>query len=267
MSVPGLSRGIAILRLFRRDRTELSAPRIAAELRIPRSTVHRLLVELVELGLLRRAGEGRFGLAAGVLTLGYEYLASAEITTLAEPILENLRDRTNWSAHLAVRQDRTVVYLSRFASRSALTRNVVVGTSLPAHATLIGRVLLADLELAELRVLYENCDFGPGKGPDDIAGLEEMLMQDRARGHVASDGYFEAGVPAIAAPVCDGSLRVVAAINLVANAPVDDAVMAQATHAVREAAAELSRFLGSPPPRAEGIAHSSKVQDEVLNGN
>jgi len=124
MSVPGLERGIGILRLFRRDRPYLTPPQIAVELAIPRSTVHRLLAVLVDLGLLRRADDSRFALAAGVLTLGHECLASLDIVGVSRSALESLRDETGWSVHLAVRHGRSVIYLVRYASRAAVTTNI-----------------------------------------------------------------------------------------------------------------------------------------------
>lgn len=247
MSVPGLERGIAILRLFRRDRAMLGAPEIAADLGLPRSTAHRLLLSLVELGMLRRTDNGRFMLDAGVLTLGYEYLASADITDLAAPILERLRNDTNWSTHLAIRQGASIVYLSRYASRAAVTRNISVGTSLPAHATVMGRVLLSDLEPTELRALYADVPLPSGSpaSPRDVGALEQMLLADRRRGHAASDGYYEPDVHVVAAPVHDATLKIVAAINATAvGAGAHD--QAGVTQRVLAAARALSRLLGAP---------------------
>lgn len=254
MSVPALERGIGILRLFRRDRARLTAPQIATELRLPRSTVHRLLAELEALGLIRREGEGRFALDAGVLMLGFEYLASQDIVALAAPVLEALRDETNWSTHLAVRQERSIVYLSRFASRSAVTRNIAVGSSLPAHATLMGRLLLSDLEPTDLQALYANAPLEKvtADTPTDVVALQRLIQEDRTRGYVASGGFFEPGVRTIAAPVRDASLKIVAAIN--GTAINDEGIAMDAAVApIVAAAARISRLLGAPEtiPAAE----------------
>lgn len=251
MSVPALERGIAILRLFRRDRSHLTAPQVAAELSLPRSTVHRLLVELEGLGLVRREGEGRFALDSGVLLLGFEYLASQDIVALASPVLEQLRDETNWSTHLAIRQGVSIVYLSRFASRAAVTRNVAVGSSLPAHATLMGRLLLSDLEPTELLALYDGAvlERVTPDTPVDLGELQRLIQQDRERGYAASTGFYEPGVRTIAAPIRDASLKIVAAIN--GTAVNDEGIaMAQAMAPIRAAADRISRLLGAPETAA-----------------
>lgn len=252
MSVPGLERGVAILRLFRRDRLHLSAPQIADELHIPRSTVHRLLATLADLGLVRRVDESRFALAAGVLTLGHECLASLDVVSLAEPLLAGLRDETGWSTHIAVRQSRFVVYLARHASRAAVTTNIAVGTSLPAHATMMGRILLSSLEPQELRSLYagvELTEHGP-ETPRTLAALEALIETDRARGFAVSTGFYQQGVAAVAAPVFDGSRKVIAAINATAPAEQQTVNLDAVARAVVRAAQAISVQLGAPAANA-----------------
>jgi DNA-binding IclR family transcriptional regulator len=248
MSAPALHRGVAILRLFRRDRPQMTAPEVVAASGLPRSTVHSLLGDLVDLGLLRRDAGGRFELDAGVLTLGYEYLAASGLTNLAAPVLEALRNETNWSTHLGVRQGRSIVYLSRFASRAAVTRNVGVGTSLPAHSTVMGRVLLGDLEPMALRELYADHAFAPGPdGISSLADLERLLRADHARGVVASSGFHEVGLAVVAAPIRDASLQIVAAINATATGAAG-ADLPAVTAAVARAAHAISRLMGAPDP-------------------
>jgi DNA-binding IclR family transcriptional regulator len=276
MSVPGLERGIAILRLFRGDRPCLSAPRIAAELTIPRSTVHRLLAVLVDLDLLRRTDDDRFALATGVLTLGHACLASVDVVGLSDGVLADLRDATGWSAHLAIRRGRSVVYLLRHASRAAVTTNITVGTTLPAHATLMGRMLLCDLKSAELRSLYAGVELaarGP-QTPQTVLALEALVAADRERGYAAAHGFYEPGVAAVAAPIRDRSLKVVAAINATAainsatrrngattaaGAQVDASGtidLLAVTTAVVRAADTISARLGAPLRGTGGIALS-----------
>lgn len=263
MSVPALERGISILRLFRRDRTSITAPEVVSELGLARSTAHSLLIALVELGLVRRLSGGRFALDAGVLTLGFEYLGSLAITDLAGPILERLRNDTGWSTHLAVRQGRSIIYLSRFASRQAVTRNVAVGTSLPAHTTAMGRILLSDLEPAALRGLYaDEWESLAGYSVTGAMGdFETLLRADRQRGYAASDGYHEPGVRVVAAPVRDASLRIVAAINAVAVGGPDQQLDGIVGH-VLAAAQELSRLQGAPAALPTGMPALLEMQTQ-----
>jgi DNA-binding IclR family transcriptional regulator len=256
--VPGLERGVAILRLFRRDRTRLSAPEVAAELAIPRSTVHRLLQGLEALGLLRQAPRGVFALGPGVLSLGFEYLASLDVVEVAGPVLARLRDEIGCSTHLAVLDRSSVVFVSRHPVRAAVSSGFGVGFTVPAHAALIGRLLLGDLDREALGALYRGLrlvDAGPN-APATLDALAKRIKADRESGYGISDSnsassLFPRGMVAISAPVRDASGRIAAAINAttVSGAFSAAEIRARLKDRVLAAAAEISALLGAPPAR------------------
>ncbi len=250
--VPALQRGLQILRMFRRDRQVLGAPEIAAELGIPRTTVFRLLQTLEHMGYIRRAnGDRDYRLGVAVLTLGFEFLASQEINELARPILERLRDRTGFATHLVAREERDVVYLLRIPGYSVLNTSIVVGTRLPAHATIMGRVLLSDLTDDELDALYagQTLSARSPQTPTTIEALKALLREDRKRGYVISESFYERGINAIAAPVRDASGRVVAVINLIARdgEAGSDQLGGELLRHVLDAAEEISASLDYQP--------------------
>jgi len=222
--VPGLERGVAILGLLRRDRRSLSAPEVAAELGLPRSTVHRLLQSLVALGLLRREAREAYALGPAVLALGFEYLASLDIVELSGPVLARLRDEIGCSAHLAVLDRANVLFVSRYAVRSAVSSSFGIGFSAPARATAIGRLLLGSL-----------------KG-------------DHAISDSLSSTIFPRGMIAISAPVRDARGRIVAAINAttVMGAFSAKELRGRLKDKVIAAAREISSQLGAVHWREEG---------------
>ena len=249
--VPGLVRGIEILRLFNRDRPVLASPDMARELDIPRSTVFRLVQTLEYLGLLEATGSGReYCLGTAVLGLGFEVLAAMELPELARPVMERLSAGTGYYSHLVVRDGAEVVVLVRVAGSSAFASSLHVGTRLPAHGTVLGRVILADLEDTELEVVFaddqmESFSSQTPKGMDD---LKLLLAQDRERGYALSDGYFETGISAVAAPVRDASGQVTAAINVtVPGALTEGQELRTVITSVTEAAAELSQLQNYQP--------------------
>lgn len=262
--VPGLQRGLEALRLFSRDKPSLSAPEIAAALDLPRATVFRLIHTLEMMGFLQKEpGAKRYHLGPSVLGIGFEYLASLDVVDVGRSELEKLRDQTGLSAHLAIRDGRDVIYVARFAARSAISGSVNVGTRLPAHGTVMGRALLACLSDAEIRALYGD---GPlerysEQTPTTTEALIKLLHEDRKRGYVAGSAFFEAGVTAIAAAVRDHAGQPAAAINLTA---VGQAVDEESLHgAVREricaAAERISGWL-SGRQVAPGAAADESIE-------
>lgn len=215
--VPGLIRGVEILRLFGPDRRAITPPEMARELNIPRSTVFRIAQTLEHLDLLDRDEAGSaYRLGAGLLGLGFEYIASLDVTEIGRADLRALRDATGCSAHMVVRADTDVIVVLKEAGHAAFAGGLTVGTRLPAHATVLGRVMLADLDEKTLRGLYRGGRLKAytKQTPRSLADLTALLARDRARGWALSRSFFESGISSVAAPVRDHSGRVVAAINI-----------------------------------------------------
>lgn len=246
-TVPGLERGLRILQEFSRREPVLTAPEIARRLGVPRSTVFRLLVTLESMGFVERTDDGRaHRLGLAVLRLGFEYLASQGITDLGRPILERMRDDTGYAASLVVRDGRDIVYILRAASPSPFASSVSVGTRLPAHATVLGHVLLSDLTLSQLRALYPESKLEAinERTPATAEALFEQAQQARQRGHVMAEGFFESHICTVAAPVFGDNGHVVAAIGLtIPGARIAEDRRAALVAQVRGAATQLSTLL------------------------
>lgn len=247
--VPALERGLRLLGEFTRDTRSLSAPELGRRLRLPRSTTFRLLATLESLGYVERTGNDyRLGMA--VLRLGFEYLASLELTELGQPLLARLCDEIRYPCNLVVRDGRSIVYVAKVTPPMPLTSSVHVGTRLPAHATVLGRVLLGDMNLDELHTLYpeERLEALSGNTPKTVFELFEMVRADRERGYALGEGFFEASISTIAAPVRDQTDCVVAALGTtITAAHIDPARGPDLVRAVRACANELSRLLNHRP--------------------
>jgi DNA-binding IclR family transcriptional regulator len=240
--VPGLVRGLEVLRAFTAERPRMTQAELAAALGVSRSAIFRVVYTLAELGfLLPDPGTRAYTLGPATLQLGAGVGSMRNLLARALPALEALRDATGWSTHLGVLEGRAVVYLLRLPARRATPSIVHVGSRLPAEVTAMGRVLLAGLGDAELLALLRETT-----GPGSPAALLRRARLDRARGHVVHRGEFEAGIASIAAPLRDASGRTIAAINATARlAEAPEARRAEATAAVLRAAAALSRALGA----------------------
>jgi DNA-binding IclR family transcriptional regulator len=245
-NVPGLERGLRLLQLFDRSNPVLGCAEMARALRIPRSTAFRLAQTLEWLGFLLREGE-RYRVGPAVLRLGFEYIASLEVSDLARPVIERLRDQTGLASQLVIRDGREVVIVLKAAPTAAFATNVSVGTRLPAHATILGRVLLADADDATLHALYPEpvLPEASANAPATLAELKRMLREDRARGYAVSESFFEQGVSAVAAPVRSESGAIVAAVSVTAQRPTLEPreLRERLVKQVTEAARELSHRL------------------------
>ena len=246
-TVPALTRGLQLLTMFSRDERELSGAELARRLKAPRASVFRLLHTLEQMGFVERVGDAAtYRLGVAVLRLGFEYLSSLDLTEHARPLLESLRDATGYSAHLVVRDGGEVVFVAKAASRNTLFHSIQVGARLPAHATVLGRTLLAGLDVSELNALL-----GPGplpaytpQTPATLAALQAMIAADRVRGYGISEGGYESGISTIAAPIMGDGGGIVAAVSITVPAQnIDGSLVDGLVHAVCRTARQLSERL------------------------
>ncbi|VCU71211.1 Pca regulon regulatory protein [Pigmentiphaga humi] len=259
--VPALERGLLLLGQFNHYDRKLSAPELARRLSLPRSTVFRLLMTLESMGFVQREPGGhdyRLGLA--VLRLGFEYLASLELTELGTPLLERLRGEIGFSCNLVVRDGRSIVYVAKSSAPTPFASSVHVGTRLPAHATVLGRVLLEDLSLEELRELFpeEHLQSYSSSTPATVQSLYELVQEDRERGYVLQEAFFEARVSTVAAPVRDGTGRIVAALGAtIPSSRFEPERIDELVAKVRSTALELSRLLNYSPEKMQARGKAS----------
>lgn len=246
-NVPALERGLMLLSQFNRDTKTLSAPALAKRLGIPKSTVFRLLATLERMGFVQRMeGGNHYQLDIGVLRLGFEYLASLELTELGKPVLENLSRKTGLASQLIVRDGQSAVFIAKVAPPTPYSSSVTIGTRLPAHATIIGQMLLAALSFEQLKNLYSEGNlkqYSPNT-PSTVQELYKVSQTMFDKGYGISEGQFEQAISTIAAPVLGAEGKIVAAMSVTATSSnFDPSKVDNMREQTIEAAAELSALL------------------------
>ena len=145
--VPGLHRGLRILEILGAAKTPMSLSEIARAMDLSRSSAFRLVYTLRQMEFLKDGEQkNTYTLGAKVLNLGFAYLSNQPITTIARPLLAQLRDTTGVSTHLSVLEGHNVLYLGSHQARSGFVSNMVTGTRVEAYATAIGWCLLSGKE-------------------------------------------------------------------------------------------------------------------------
>ena len=215
--VGGLVRGLELLRCFDGREGGLSLADLAHRLSDTRSSVFRFAYTLEHLGYLRRDPiTKRYQLTPRVLELGYQALSVLDLPQLVQPYLEQLRDETNCSAHLGLLDGGQVRYVGRAPSQQTYASTIHIGSALPAHATAMGKVLLAWHDqkwVANWLERFPLQAFTARTTTHRAAFLRE-LKAIRERGYAVSRGEYELGIEAVAAPLTGAGGEAVAAINL-----------------------------------------------------
>ncbi|SFW82304.1 IclR family transcriptional regulator domain-containing protein [Amycolatopsis australiensis] len=223
--IEALARGLEVITAFGPRQRELTLAEVAAETGLARPTARRILLTLEELGYVRSDGRG-YALTPRVLDLGVAYVRSTGLWEVARPHLERLVARTNESCSIAQLDGSDIVYVARVAVPKIVGLSVQIGTRFPALPTSLGKVQLAALAPAELEtVLAQPSRSGlvPRWQPDR-AERDAELREVRARGWALTDEQLALGIRSVAAPLRDGSGRVIAGVNVnchAAETPVE----------------------------------------------
>ncbi len=265
-TVPGLQRGLQLLAQFNQHTRELNGAELARRLALPRASVFRLLQTLEQMGFVERVGESsNYRLGIAVLRLGFEYLASMDLAERGNPVLNALSATSGLSAHLVVRDGTEVVFVAKSAGNSGLLSAIQVGARLPAHATVLGRVLLGQLSLTALELLYAHTPLTAftAQTPTTLAALKSKIDEAAAQGFSVSHGGYESGISTVAAPVFDENQHIIAAVSLTVPASrIDAARLPGLITLVCDAAARLSRGQANPARANAMPTHFSRANPE-----
>jgi IclR family transcriptional regulator, pca regulon regulatory protein len=217
--VQSLERGLAVMGLFSREHPSLTLSEAAELAGLTRATARRILLTLEHLGYVKSNGR-RFTPTAKLLSIGYAYLSSLDLWEVAEPYMEDLAAETGESCSASILDGPEIVYVARVPSKRVMAIALSVGSRLPAHATSMGRVLLANLPPEELAVYFRTSrrERLTARTVVEEAELRELLERVRCRGWALVDQELEIGVRSIAAPIRDPRGNVVAAINVSTHA-------------------------------------------------
>ncbi|MCP3424938.1 helix-turn-helix domain-containing protein [Rothia sp. AR01] len=213
--VQSLARGLAVLRAFDAEHVQMTLAEVARRTDLTRATARRFLHTLVELGYVLSEG-GTFRLSPSVLSIGYAYLSGLSLPELAYPHLRELSARVGESSSMSVLAGDDIVYVARVPARRIMAVTINVGTTFPAFATSMGRVLLAGLPPAELEryLARQRPEAITDRTLTDAAQISERIEQARRCGWTLVDQELEIGLRSVAAPVVDAAGRTIAAINV-----------------------------------------------------
>jgi len=213
--VQSLARGLSVLRAFNHGLPSATLSEVAQRANLSRAVARRSLLTLLHLGYVGQRGR-LFYLTPRVLELGFGYLSSLDITEVAQHAMEQLSATVDESCSMAVLDGHDIVYVVRVPVRRVMSVNLGVGARLPAFATSMGRVLLADLPQATFEHWLQGVQWQAFTTNTRCkpASLRDEVARVRSQGHALNLQELEPGLCSVAVPLRDANGRAVAAINV-----------------------------------------------------
>lgn len=245
--VLSLARGLSVIEAFHDRPDGATVGDLAARTGLSRAAVRRLLITLELLGYASHNGPV-YRLSSRALRLGFSFLSSNSLSTLASPILEEISATLHESSSLSVLEGDEIVYLARSFTRRVMSVGLSIGSRLPAYCTSMGRVLIAAFSPEELAAYFERVELTP-LTPNTISdknALAAELDNVRKEGYALVDQELEIGLRSLAVPVRSRSGRVVAAMNTGVHAArvQPEEMLARFLPVLREGAGRLAIGLG-----------------------
>ncbi|MDL9938098.1 IclR family transcriptional regulator [Gordonia sp. ABSL1-1] len=196
-----VERVVLILDVFARSSGRLTLGQITTRSRLPRSSVHRILQQLVDARWVQRH-DNEYSLGLRMFEIGSQVVARTRLTEAAKPSLHDLSRITGQTVHLAVLDRHDVVYLEKICGDSGNTLPSRIGGRLPAHRTGVGKVLLAH---ARHQVTEDYLAHGLSRqtraGTHDPARLQASLATIRDLGYATEIGEAAPGIGCVAAAI------------------------------------------------------------------
>ena len=245
--ITALQRGLRLLHLFSEAPRGLTAKQVASLSRLPVSTVHRFLANLVTAGFLNRDGEGTHSLGIACFSIGQAAVGQLDIRRLSLPYLRELNQQTRETIHLTVRHGLSAVYVEKLDSPEPLRIHSRIGAAVPLYCTAVGKVMLAYMpEDEQQRILPSlNLQRQTSNSVGNLQELKTELYRVRKNGYACDLEENERHIRCVAAPIWDHTGSVQSSLSITAptvRMPV--ARLRQLAPMIQRAGLQVSAELG-----------------------
>jgi len=217
-TIQSVDRAARILRILGRGPRRLGVSELAARLELPPPTVHGLLQTLQSHGFVEQDRDsGKYQLGAGLLQLGTSYLDLNELRSRSLIHAERLATRTDAAVRVGVLHGAGVIVVHHVFRPDTTLQILEVGAELPAHASALGKAMLAFADEQTVDDLVaEGLEKLTGKTLAPRALVQE-LQAIHETGVARERDEAVLGESSVAAPIFDHAGDAVGAIGVVGD--------------------------------------------------
>lgn len=218
MSVKSAARVLDVFELLAGRTQGLTITEIGTRLGFPLSSTHALLKTLVDRGYLVVGSGGRtYRLGAKLFEVGNRYTENLSVVDIARETMRQMRELCDETISLGVLSGDRVVLVRKSESSRALRIGNPLGTSLPVHASAMGKSILATWPEAEVRQFFkgEELDAVTTRTETSRSSLLSSLKQVRETKIAYDLEESTEGVCALATALDSGKDRATASLAIV----------------------------------------------------
>lgn len=222
---------------------------------LTKSLVYRFLQTLTQLGYVKQNQDNdKYDLTVRLFEMGGNVLGRSDVLTAAHAVVDRIARQTKESVHVAVLEERDIVYVDSADSSHVLSMSPRIGGRASAYCTALGRVLLAGRSDQEIEELYRNVSL-PARTKHTVTTFEALMsiLQTVRTNRCAVDREeYEEGLLCVATPLQDHSGSVVAAMALAApRVRLPGERIKDVIEIMKAASGEVARLTGASSDRQE----------------
>ncbi|HML67009.1 MAG TPA: IclR family transcriptional regulator [Clostridia bacterium] len=246
--VKSIEKAIKLINTLAASSQAMSLQELSNQTGFAKSTIHRLLATLRANDMVEQSmQDGRYQLGIRLFELGCAISNNWNVAAIARPYMQNIANELNESVCLAVLSRGEALIMSFLESTSAFHVVSKVGSRLPAHCTVQGKILLSYLSSSQVRhiIRERGMQIYTPHTIHSIEALEAELHITRERGYAIDNSEFHIGLHSVAAPILNHAGEATYSIAVVSMFhSVESPEFQRAMQLIIEAAADISHVLG-----------------------
>lgn len=246
--VKSVEKAITLIETLAEANQSLPLQEISKRTGYAKSTIHRLLSTLRAHDIVEQSTQdGRYMLGIRLFELGCSISNNWDVAAIARPYMQNIANELNESICLSILSRGEALIMSFMESTSAFHVVSKVGSRLPAHCTVQGKIMLSYLSPLQVRhiIREHGMQVYTPNTIHSIEALEAELQLTRERGYAIDNSEFHVGLHSVAAPILNYSGEAMYSIAVVSMFhSIESPEFQRAKQLVIDAAENISRALG-----------------------
>jgi DNA-binding IclR family transcriptional regulator len=248
-NVQSLERALTLLNKLSEYPEGIQISRLAEQVGLTKSTVHRLLATLTNMNYTIKDEEtDKYKIGLQVLFLSRNLINNINVVTIAKPFLEKLCQEVNETIHLCIEDRGEVIYIDKIESNQTIRMYSRIGSRAPIYCTAVGKVLLSGMDKDKKNETISKMKFIP-KTPTTITSKEEFLEEIEkvdSQGYALDNSENEASLMCIAFPIFDHNGKIIASFSVSGpnNRVTPELIETTLIGKMKQCSIEISRNLG-----------------------
>nr|WGD77180.1 IclR family transcriptional regulator [Bacillus subtilis] len=214
---------------------------------MPKTSVHRMVSSLEEMGFLSRDASGAYSLGLVFLEFGQLVADRLDIRKIAKPVMEELCREVDEAVQLIMRDGNEAIYVEKIEGTQTVRLYTAIGRRSPLYAGACARSILSFLPREEIEAYIKQTEL-ISIGSGTINDPEKLLQEIDAsvqNGYTVSYSELENYTAAIGAPIFNHKRQVALGISIAGfEARFTEDRSPYLTEKVKDAALQISRKIG-----------------------